>query len=665
MSPVRLDVTERVAFAGSHAFGESGAYEKLRGRAHFALDPATMVGSPVTDLVHAPRDEDGLVRFAADFFLLKPLEGGNRRLFFDWGNRGNKRALQFFNDAPASNDPTTLADAGNGFLFRRGYAVAWVAWQGDLWPGDGRMVLDAPTARGPEGSITGVVRREFIVESEGITSLPLSGMISVRSYPAVSLDTTRAKLTKRRYADDPPEPVLASAWRFAREERGQGLDAQGVETALVPSPTHIWLEGGFRPGWIYELLYEAKDPMVLGLGFVAVRDCLAFLRNEPDEAVNPLAARVDKVFGWGRSQTGRAMREFIYQGFNEDAGRRRLFDGVMPHVSGAGRMWLNHRFAQGSAMAGQQYEAHQNFSDRFPFSYAETTDHLTGKSDALLKRPATDPLVLHTQSATEYWQRRGSLVHTDTQGRDLEQPANVRVYLWASSQHFAPVAKARPQRGPCQNPTNVVATSPFFRALLDALDRWASDGVPPPATRVPRRADGTLVAFDEWKRQFPLIPGGAVPAAANSLPLLDYGPEEDQGLLAEPPKLVDQEGYAILVPAVDADGNDIAGIRAPIVAAPLATYTGWNLRAESQGKGALHQFTGSTIAFAATMSERHMTSDPRCSVEERYKGAAAYQAAIRSAAETLRTEGFLLEEDVERIVAEAADWDRPRHTVDL
>ena len=267
----------------------------------------------------------------------------------------------------------------------------------------------------------------------------------------------------------------------------------------------------------------------------------------------------------------------------------------------------------------------------------------------------------------KYWQLRGSLVHTDTKGNDLVQPDfSPRVYVFSSSQHFAPVAKERPQRGPCQLLPNIVPTSFFFRALLGALDKWASDETPPPPSQIPSGADGTLVSYSTWRTQFPGIPGYAVPVSANSLPHQDFGPDEDAGLLKnEPPQVLDKQGYAVLVPAVDQDGNDIAGLRAPMVEAPLATYTGWNLRQDGRGKGAMYQFTGGMIPFAGTMSERRMSGDPRPSIEERYADADAYRNTICVAARRLAEAGSLLEEDVDRICDEARDWDRPRHDVSI
>jgi hypothetical protein len=670
---IEIRISERTAFAGGHSFGATGPYERLTGRAHFAVDPNAPAQAGITDIDKAPVNADGLVEFVADVCIFKPvdIEKGNRRIFFDYGNRGNMRAMQFFNDAPASNDPRDLSDAGNGYFFRRGYTLVCGAWQGDLMPGDGRMLLDLPVAMDAGKPVTGLVRNEFIADGPGTTCFPLSGRASTRCHPTISRDTREAQLTRRRYAEDERIPVDPDTWQFARVEGGLGLDNQGAESAIVPSDTHIFMPGGFEPGWIYEIVYTGRDPLVLGLGHVAVRDLISFLKNEEtDSAGNPNPAggpgHVEKAYGWGRSQTGRCIRDFLYHGFNADAGGRKVFDGVLPHVAGAGRMWMNYRFANVIIAAGQQYEDHYNRADHFPFSYAECTDHLTGKTDAILKRPDTDPLVIHTQTGTEYWQRRGSLVHTDTQGNDLPQPENVRVFLWSSSQHFADPNLKAPSRGVCQNDSNVVATSMLFRAMLEAMDRWATDGAPPPPSRIPTRADGTLATMEEWKAGFPAIPGNAVPRSPNTLPLLDFGPEAENGVLSkEPPDVADAEGYPILVPAVDADGNDVAGVRAPMVAAPLATYTGWNLRAHGFGEGAMHEFTGSTIPLPESPEHRRATGDPRPSILERYPDEAAYVKAITDAAHKLVADGLMLEEDLERAADLARNWGGLRHRVRL
>jgi hypothetical protein len=618
----------------------------------------------VVDLDKAPVDRHGRVVFNADFMILKPADmaRSNRRLFFDYGNRGHKRALQFFNDAPHTNDPLSVADAGNGFLMRRGYVVAWLAWEGDLFPGDGRMVIDLPIATEGGQPITGLVRVEYIVDQSGVTTLPLSGKAVARSYPAVSLDTSRASLTRRRYPEDQRLALPADAWCFARVEGGRGGETGDTERALIPSAEHIHLRAGFEPGWIYELVYTAREPVVHGLGHVAVRDFVSYLKHS--ESGRPVYG-IEKAYAWGRSQTGRCLRDFVYRGFNADVDGRRVFDGIMPHVAGAGRKWLNHRFAGPIVSGGQQYEDHFNPADSFPFSYAWSTDHLTGRRDAILKRPETDPLVIHTQTATEYWSRRGSLVHTDTAGNDLPQPETVRIYAWASSQHFADPRAAATRLPACQAYSNPVATSALFRAALDALDRWVTDGVAPPPSQIPTVADGTLVPFETWRRQFPAIPGVARPTGPNELPLLDFG-ETKPGILGkEPPELVGGKRYAVLVPAVDSDGNELAGVRAPMVAAPLGTYTGWNLRARDCGHDALYRFEGGYTPFPETESERARTGDPRPAILERYADQAAYVRAITAAARELVEAGLMLEEDIERHAQAAANWGRPRHIVSL
>ncbi|HCP32884.1 MAG TPA: hypothetical protein DIT94_00780 [Deltaproteobacteria bacterium] len=671
-SELTLHISERTLFAEGDAFGETGTYERIKGRVCYAVDPQEEAFSRITDLDKAPTNEKGLVEYSTDFLILKPQnpKKGNRRLFFDWGNRGNIRCLQFFNDALASNDPKTREHAGNGFLFRRGYTLVFAGWQGDLLAGDGRFLMDLPVASNHGISITGQVRSEFILEESGITTQPLSGWANTRSHPTVSLDTNQASLTRRLYADASREEIPSDQWMFARDEGGSGLDGVSKQTAIVPSDTNIYLPGGFETGWIYELVYTGRNPLVLGLGHPAVRDLISFLKYgdfDDQGHPNPLGKRrIDKAYGWGRSQTGRAIRDFVYHGYNEDFDGRKVFDGLIPHVSGAGLLWMNHRFANAVSPAGQEHEVHHNCADRFPFSYAVTTDHLTGKTDSILKRPASDPLIIHTQSATEYWQRRGSLVHTDTQGHDLEQPERVRVYAWGSSEHFADSGMSEPSRGPCQNLSNVVRTSLFLRSALDNLDLWATDDVAPPSSRYPRRSDGTLVDGNEWRHQFPQIPGVALPNGPAQLPLLDFGPDFEKGLLTlEPPLVLNPNGYPTLVPSVDSDGIDQGCLNAPMVLAPLATYTGWNLRARGQGQGAMHKFTGSTIPFAETPEEQLATADPRPSILERYPNSEAYLDAIRKAARQLVEERYMLEEDVERCLEWARDWDRLRHGIRL
>ncbi len=646
---VRLRIDTREPFADGMDFGAVGPYERLAGRILFAIDPADPANRTVVDLDHAPRNPAGLVEYAADVHMLKPIElaRGNRRLLYDVNNRGNKRALQFFNDGVHNNEPRRLEHAGNGFLMRRGYTVVWSGWQGDILPGDGRLTIQVPIARDNGDDITGVVRAEFIADEPGVVCFPLSGNDYSASYETVSLDTRSATFTRREYDREPRQPIAPDVWRFAQP------DSQGRP---IPSSIHCYLPEGFRSGWIYELIYTAKKPLVLGLGFTGVRDLIAFLLHSEVDAEgtpNPLQERgigIEKAYAWGRSQSGRFLREFVYRGFNQDVQGRRVFDAIAPHVAGGGRVILNYRFAQ-PGRHPRQHEDHLYASDQFPFAYAVATDPLTGKTDGILKRSDTDPLVIHTQTSSEYWERRGSLVHTDSLGNGLHDHERARVYLFASSQHSAD-PNTGPEPGVHHHLSNPLNTTPLLRALLEALDGWATHGTPPPASRVPSRASGTLAPAEAVKARFPQIPGVTCPGDPNRLYVQEHGPDFDRGIISkEPPEEDNSKEYAVLVPQVDADGNDLPGIRTPHVEVPRATFTGWNFRPRGSAEKALAGLIGSYLPFAKTGDERRASGDPRPSVQERYRSRAHYIRLIAMAAQRLVEQRLLLEEDADRYVA--------------
>ena len=646
---VRLRIDMREPFADGIAFGAVCPYERLAGQVLFAIDPNDPTNRTIVDLNQAPRNASGLVEYATAIYLLKPLDlgRGNGRLLYDVNNRGSIRAIQFFNDAPHSNTPSSVAHAGNGFLMRRGYTVVASGWQGDILPGEGRLTIRVPVARENGSPITGVVRAELIADEAAVTCFPLSGNDYSSSYEAISLDTRSAMFTCREHEADPRQPIPSDSWQFAQ------VDAHGERR---PSPRHCYLPAGFRPGWIYELIYTAKNPLVMGLGFTGVRDLLAFLQHadvDADGTANPLkqgSHGIDKAYGWGRSQSGRFLREFVYRGFNRDTQGRRVFAGISPHVSGGGRVILNYRFAQ-PGRHPRQHEDHLYPSDQFPFAYHMLTDPLTGKTDGILHQPETDPLVIHTQTASEYWQRRGSLVHTDALGSDLRDHDRARVFFFASSQHHAD-PNSGPLPGPYRGLSNPLNTTPLLRALLDALDAWVTYGTPPPASRVPTRADDTLASAAEVEARFPQIPGVIFPREPDRLFVQEHGPEFERGMIGkEPPEVDTAKEYAVLEPQVDADGNDLAGVRTPHVEVPLATFTGWNLRLPGCAEPDLASLNGSYSPFAKTADERKASGDPRPSLQERYRSRAHYVRAIAMAAQRLVEQRLLLEEDADRYVA--------------
>lgn len=647
-SELRFKTREHEEFAHGESFDDTGPYERIAGEIEFAVDPESEAYRKVVDLKHAPRNNRGLVEFATDVYILRPadLSLGNRRLLYDVNNRGALRMLQFFNDAVHSNTPSTLEHAGNGFLMRRGYSLVWSGWQGDILPGDGRLTMRLPVATVNGEEITGVTRSEFIVDSPGVLGMPLSGNSYTSTYEAVSTDTREATFTMREYENDPRQPIADDAWEFARLQNGRS----------IPSPFHCHLREGFKPGWIYELVYMAKNPNVQGLGLTGVRDLISFLFNDEADAAgapNPLkqnGTAIDKAYGWGRSQSGRFLREFVYRGYNEDNQGRKIFDAISPHVSGGGRVILNYRFAQPGRYP-RPHDDHLYPSDSFPFAYPVITDPLTGKTDGILKRPETDPLVIHTQTSSEYWTRRGSLVHTDSMGNDIPDHPNARVFHFAGSQH-----NADPLGGPntdiARHLSNPLNTTPLLRAVIDCLDAWATNGTPPPESMVPRHSEETGVPADVASRMFPKIPNIEHPQHTNRLFLQDHGPDFHVGIIGNEPPLEDRSRqYAVLIPQVDSDGNEISGIRTPHVQVPLATYTGWNYRPDRSAERAMAGTTGGYLPFPGTKEDREKSGDPRLSIRERYGSRARYVRLIALASQRMVEQRLLLEEDADRYVA--------------
>ncbi|MCZ6874820.1 MAG: alpha/beta hydrolase domain-containing protein, partial [bacterium] len=556
-SQIRLIIDTREPFAAGTGFGRVGAYEKWVGRVEFAINPQDPAYQGVVDLEYAPREASGRVTFSTDLCILKPsdLARGNHRLIYDVNNRGNKRLLRDFNDAPENegnstgNNPSTLQDAGNGFLMRYGYTIVWSGWQGDILPGAHRLTMRLPVATDEGQDLTGIVRTELMTEQPNTVWLPLSGNDYTLSYESVSLDTAAATLTCREHESDARMPITSDAWQFAR------LDEHGT---VMPSTTHCYLPAGFKPGWLYELIYTAKNPPLMGLGFIGIRDLIAFLIHadtDADGTPNPLqkqGVRMEKAYAWGISQSGRLLREFVYRGWNADAQGRRVFDAVSPDVSGGGRVTLNYRFAQPGRYP-RQHSDHLYPSDQFPFAYAVITDPLTARTDGILKRPETDPLVLHTQSSAEYWERRGSLVHTDPLGNDLADHEHARVYLFASAPH-GPFPQPDPGDMPYVHAKNLLKTTPLLRALLVALDAWATDGTPPPPSHVPTRADASAVSADEVRKRFPTLPGVVCPGEPNRLYVQSFGPDFERGVFSKDPPEEDKDReYTVWVPQIDTD----------------------------------------------------------------------------------------------------------------
>jgi hypothetical protein len=650
---VSLDIRERQPFANGASFGKSGPYEKISGVARFAIDPKHPQNQAIVDLDRAPRNAEGKVEFEADFVILAPKDPskGNGALFYDVNNRGNKLALRFFNYAAGGNDLDKLKSEGDGFLMRRGYTVVWCGWIGELLPGDHRLLLRAPIATEAGKPIRGIVRYEMSTDTPA-DSLPLSRREGHGSYSPTEEGEAKAVLTWRMRETDPRVAIPRGQWSLERcplPDRKDGAPATLRQVRLK-------LAGGFRPGYLYELICEAEGPLVQGCGYAAVRDLISFLRYDASNR-NPFLVAGKPAFhralGFGVSQSGRFLRNFTYLGFNADENQHLVFDGLMPHVAGGGLGFFNHRFAQPTRFCGQ-HEDHTYPVDYFPFTYGPAIDPFSQKTDSILSRypgGKLAPKIMHTQSAAEYWHRAGSLVHTDPLGtKDAMLPQNVRVFAFGGTQH-GPAADP-PPRGIADNLTNPGDYRPYLRALLDALDSWVKDGTQPPASVYPRIDEGTLVPWSQTSTGFPPLPGVRYPEVIHQPACLDFGPRfAKEGIITlSPPRVVGK--YVVLVPRSDPDGNDLSTLRPPEVAVPLATYTGWNLRRRDAGAEAmLANLLGSYIPLPRTKTQRLATGDPRLSLEERYGSFARYQRQFTDLCNKRIADRFLLAEDAERLSA--------------
>jgi hypothetical protein len=635
------------------AFGATGPYLKIAGTFDGELDPADAHNAPIADIDLAAR-ASGKVRYTSTFYILRPvsLANGNRRLFYDFGNRGNKRIIEWLNDGKESDDPTTAADFGNGFLMRSGYSVAWNGWAGDVAVAPHKMSITLPVATEPDGTpITGPVVAELIPNAVDGTQFRLP-------YPASLAVPTNGALTVRQREVDARMPIADWKWVNERE-------------IAVPAPARVQ--------WIYEFVYEAKDPKVMGIGHAATRDFVSFLKYaDKDDSGNPnplaigdLRARlgderaprnIEAVYSWGRSQGGRVQRDFVRYGFNQDESNRMVFDGMMPYATGSGgNMWMNFRFSQPTVSA-QQHSRRFSHEPELPHTFAVMKDPLTGETSGVLQSclaSDTCPKLFNIESANEYWNKTSSLNHTDAYGKDLrteDLAGNVRHYFIASIQHNTVFdAAARPARA-CQQLVNPLYNGPVFRALSVALDAWVRFGIRPPDSVLPQARNGTLVP--PHAVQFPAIPATAYDGWPR-LPAVQFNPEAmNQSLLIDftkvPPQPT-QTRYTTLVPQVDRDGNDLGGIRLPYLQAPLGTFTGWGLIKPELGGAApdICQQLGQFIPFANTRDERLAASDPRLSIEERYPSQGAYVRAVKEAAGALVRERFLLVEDHDRMVETA------------
>ncbi len=644
MSVVAIDIMRRERYADGVEFGDTGAYERIDASLTFAVDPEHEANESIVDLELAPRDADGRVRFSADLTVLAPVDAarGNRALLLELPNRGRRRVVALFNRSGAAAAGSVDIPPGDGFLFRHGFTVASIGWQWDVPPSDALIGLQAP-----DTSIDGrPVRGQVVVEMRPNvteTTRLLANRVH-RPYPAADTEEAGAMLLVRDYEDGADTTIERSRWRFARE----------VDGRVEPSDQHVYLESGFVPGRIYNVVYTTEGAPVVGAGLLALRDAAAFLRE--DAPANPCTGGFERTYGYGISQTGRMLRHFMYLGLNVDERGRKVFDGLLPHVAGGRRGEFNHRFAQPSA------QSPPGFGHLFPFADAPTTDPFSGERAGLLDRLHEHdavPKIVYTNTSAEYWRGDGSLLHIDPSGdRDLDPDPSTRIYHFAGTQH-APGSLPQGRESANEGSRgrygfNTVDYAPLLRAALINLDRWVASGVEPPPDRHPRIDDETAVDRRAVLRTVAALPEQALPDPERLwvVRTVDLGPYAAAGIGRYP---VDEgEPYPAYVSAVDADGNEIGGIGMPDITVPVATHLGWNLRdPETGAPEQLISMQGSTRFFAATRKDREATGDARASIEERYSSRHDYVDRVEVATKELVADGYLLEEDVELVVSTA------------
>lgn len=623
----KVEIKNREIYKNGKVFGDKGTYERLTGVAYGEVDPKNNHNKIIQDLKHAPVNKRGRVEYQSDIIILRPVDStkANGLLFLSLPNRGNAFPV-------------------DDYLLTRGYTVVWCAWQGDVLPGANRVTMKVPVAYDNGKSITGKHRTEYQVRRESAT-LPLGfGYFngdSHHSYHSATANNNGAVLTVRTHEADPKEVIPNDQWAFS--------DCSKAEFPGVSATDKISLKGGFKPGKLYELIYTAKDPLVLGMGFASIRDFVSYMKSDYTNT------KIKAAVMQGISQCGLFVRTFIHLGFNADVKNKIVFEGVNTHI-GPRRVALNIRFGRPGGGGGQRND-HTFPSFEAPFTWDVTTDPVSGIKGGLLERAqksGTVPKIIQTFSSSEYWQLRASLRTTDPLGKkDLIIPENVRTYHFAGTQH-TPSSFPDPVSGFNGNYNNY---QPQMRAILLALERWVLEGKTPPQSKYPRISDGSLVLPEKESIGWPDIPGVKYNGMVNKGYLLDFGPQYNAadvtGILSEPPVENREKGYPVLVPKVNSDGNEIGGIHNVAMRVPLGTYTGWSLEGPKFGDGDLNGLNGMFIPFAKTKEERLKSRDPRLSLEERYISQENYVNLVKRAVNDLIQEGFLLEEDGKAAIEDA------------
>jgi hypothetical protein len=661
---VRVTIDRRELIAGGASFGAAGPYERLVGRVYFAFDPANPHDRQIVDLDRAPRNTAGEVEAWSEFVMLVPKDPSRRSgvTLVDVVNRGGMTVGVFQLGARRAASPTDSAYYGDAFLLRRGYTVVMLGWQWDILPGSEGLHFAPPIAGDSAHPITGLVRSDITVDAPTRT-IPLGHRVGTSQALAYPVSDTSDRANTLTVRDEPfatRRTIPRLAWRFAREDTASSsrtsVASLGISRPIVPDPRSVYMPAGFEAGKIYEVVYRAEDPVVVGTGLAAVRDMISYLKHDPSSI-----APTKYGIAYGVSQTGRFLRHFLYEGFNTDEAGRPAFDGIFAHTAGAGRGSFNHRFAQPSRDA-QPYSTFFYPTDVFPFTSVEERDPVAGARGGLrthVPLGAHPPKVFYVDGGYEYWGRGASLTHTSVDGKlDIPFLPTERRYVLASAQHSGPAAwplqdGQRIGDGPAWR-GDPLDQRLALRALLVALTSWVQRGDAPPASAYPTLAARQLVGAAA--RATPTIPSVAIARIPYTPHRLSFGDAWDKGVITQEPPVVGAP-YDVLVPREDSLGNQLAGIRSVELRVPVATYLPWQLRSV-RPTDRLVSFQGTFVPLPRTEAERRSRRDSRPSLELLYASREAFLNSVDGATRALVSERFLLPED--RAVARdrmASTWD--------
>jgi hypothetical protein len=660
------------AAAGSSA--SDIAYEQIAGRAFGELDPSLPQNAIIQDIELA-KEGDGKVRYVASFVIYKPVDMSlaSGLMWHDVPNRG--RVFPFAAAERSAGD-ILLASA----------------WQGDnsgattVRPkatAAGLQFLQVPIARGPGGTpITGDVLGR-IVNRSGKGSQPLLVQTNPVPYKPVSLDTSRAKLVSR--GSETMQGVAVDEVAIAPSDWAWARCDDKVPFPGTPDPTQICLKDGFDPARLYQVVFTAADPWVLGIGFAAWRDVGSFFKTaEADDTgtANPVARRVTHSIARGISQSGNFLRGWLHLGFNRDERGGKVHDGMWPIIAGR-RIALNFRWAQPDGVLELYQAGSEGPQWWLPHPDPVRAHPAAGILDRCLATDTCPKIIEHFGSA-EVWALKLTPEWVGTDGKvDLPLPELVRRYYIASSTHGGGAGgfdsslpgvglSANQPTCPGNNfgagvlPANPMPHLQTMNALRAHFRNWVVKGVPPPPSRFPTLAprpgetSATLAAANKEAIGMPALPGlrPTVPEPDFIMPVFDYdwGPQFDavdgSGIAANAPPPI-RRVLPMFAPKVDADGNELGGVPVVLLDAPLGTYLGWNVTADGFHKGQICNYVGGMVPFARTAEERRSRNDPRPSLEERYGSHDGYVTAVTRAAARAVAEGFLLEDDAAALIAAA------------